>query len=432
MKLKKLFAKILLLVVFTTSILNISYASTAENLANLNNNIHSKAAVVIEETTGKVIYNKNAYERNYPASTTKILTAIIAIEECNLDETAVASEYAITSIPSGYTDANIQIGESLSIKDLLYAMMVKSANEAAVIIAEHISGNVDEFSKLMNKKAEEIGCKDSHFVNPNGVHDENHYSTAYDMAIIAQYCMKNETFRKIVSTTSYTLPATNMYESNDRTFSNSNTLIIKNNNAREDNYYYPYATGIKTGYTSSAQNCLVASAEKNGMKFISVVLGATLTDEGLSERYLDTINLFEYSFDNYSFQKVKDKGNFIETVSIDNASSDTKNLEIAIDDNIIALTSLDVNISELNPEIILDEDLKAPIEIGDTVGKIKYEIEGITYEADLVAKSEVKKKTYIGYIIYGIIAIIIAGVVIVNYNIKRKKRIQRINYKNNF
>ena len=262
----------------------------------------------MESSTGKIIYEKNGYEKKYPASTTKMLTAILAIEHCNLDEMATASEFAINSIPSGYSTANIQIGESLSVRDLLYALMLQSANESAVVLAEHISGSQEAFADLMNQKAAEIGCKNTHFVNPNGVHDEDHYSTAYDLALIAKYAMQNETFREIVKTTSFTLPATSAYPSNTRTYTNTNNLIIYDNRNRPDNYYYEYATGIKTGYTSAAKNCLVSSAEKNGIEYICVVLGASITygnSGSISARYVDTINLFNYAFDNYSFRKLK-------------------------------------------------------------------------------------------------------------------------------
>ncbi|MBR3152341.1 MAG: D-alanyl-D-alanine carboxypeptidase [Clostridia bacterium] len=432
MKFKNIITKITLSVLILTTFSTCSFAGTKENIQELDSNVQSEAAVIIEETTGKVIYNKNAYEKYYPASTTKIMTAILAIEQCNLDEMATASEYAITSIPSGYTDANIQIGESLSVKDLLYATMLKSANEAAVILAEHVSGSVEAFSDLMNKKAEEIGCKNTHFVNPNGIHDEDHYSTAYDMALIAQYCMKNETFRKIAATTSYTLPATNRYETNDRTFLNTNELVIKNTNAREDNYYYPYATGIKTGYTTPAGNCLISSAEKNGMKFITVVFGALVTDEGLSQRYLNTIAMFEFAFNNYSFQKVKDQGNLIDTVEIENGTDDTKKLEIGIDKEIVALTSLDVDITNLKGEIDLNDDLKAPIKKGDKVGTITYEIEGLTYTADLIANSDVKKKTSAELIIWTTLIILLLIIGFLYFNKRNKRYRRRKNYYVNF
>ena len=261
-------------------------------------NIYSEAAILIDAQTGKILYDKDIYSRKYPASTTKILTAIIALEQCNLEDKATASHDAIFSIKSGYSIANIQEGESFTIRELLDVLMLQSANEAANIIAEHISGSVKEFSKLMNEKAKEIGCLDSNFINANGAHNENHYSTAYDLAMIAKYCMENETFRELAKKQECRLPATEIFEE-ERIFRNTNSLMQANSR-----YYYPYCNGIKTGFTTPAKNCLISSSNKDGFELISVVLHAESTEEGLSARYIDTINLFEYGYNNYNKDEI--------------------------------------------------------------------------------------------------------------------------------
>lgn len=394
----------------------------------------SEAVLIMESSTGKVVYEKNGYQKKYPASTTKILTAILAIEHCNLDESATASEFAINSIPSGYSTANIQIGETLSVRDLLYALMLQSANESAVILAEHISGSQEAFADLMNKKAVEIGCKNTNFVNPNGIHNENHYTTAYDLALMAKYAMKNETFREIVKTTSFTLPATNAYPANTRTYNNTNNLIIYDNRNRPDNYYYKEATGIKTGYTSFAKNCLVSSAEKNGIEYICVVLGASIIYEdghSISARYVDTINLFNYAFDNYSFRLLVDKGFNVDSVEIENATKETKNLDLLLSNEINIFASIDNRDTEIQPEISLIEGLRAPISKGDTVGTISYEVEGLRYTTDLIAGNDVKefKKSYI--LLYIVIFIGIFTVIIFSiryYNRKKKFTNKRNKY----
>lgn len=394
----------------------------------------SEAVLIMESSTGKVVYEKNGYQKKYPASTTKILTAILAIEHCNLDESATASEFAINSIPSGYSTANIQIGETLSVRDLLYALMLQSANESAVILAEHISGSQEAFADLMNKKAVEIGCKNTNFVNPNGIHNENHYTTAYDLALMAKYAMKNETFREIVKTTSFTLPATNAYPANTRTYNNTNNLIIYDNRNRPDNYYYKEATGIKTGYTSFAKNCLVSSAEKNGIEYICVVLGASIIYEdghSISARYVDTINLFNYAFDNYSFRLLVDKGFNVDSVEIENATKETKNLDLLLSNEINIFASIDNRDTEIQPEISLIEGLQAPISKGDTVGTISYEVEGLRYTTDLIAGNDVKefKKSYI--LLYIVIFIGIFTVIIFSiryYNRKKKFTNKRNKY----
>ena len=263
--------------------------------------IYSEGAVLMDSSTGKVLYGKNENEKLYPASTTKILTAIIAIEKYNLNDKVKANNSALVAIPSGYSSAAIQADESLTVQELLELFLIHSANEVGYIFAEDISGSVDDFAVLMNQKASEIGCKNTHFTNPSGIHNPNHYSTPYDMALIAKYCMKNETFRNIVSMTSCTIEPTDKYEK--RYFKNTNDLIDP-----KSKYYYENAIGIKTGFTSQAKNCLIAGSKKDNTELITVVLGAEATEDGRSGRYVDTINLFDYGFANYKTYKILNKG----------------------------------------------------------------------------------------------------------------------------
>lgn len=353
--------------------------------------IYSPAAILMDLNSGKILYEKNIYTKMYPASLTKVMTAIIVLENCELNDIATVSYESVMSLSSGYVTANLQIGEELTVEQLLYVLMVGSSNDAAIVLAEHISGSVEEFSKLMNEKAKELGCTSTNFINPNGVHDETHYSTAYDLALIAKYAMQNETFRTLVSTTSYTLPTTNKYDKEDRAFQNTNALLQYSNNQRADNYYYKYATGIKTGFTTPAKNCLVASADKDGLKFLTVVLGAGQTDEGLSQRYLDTINLFEYGYDTYSWIEIIKSGGVVHTTNIKNATRDTKKLDAVVGKDISALIKQEDKNNTILPEVTLNEDLKAPIKKGDVIGSVKYTVEGIDYTADLLANNDVKK-----------------------------------------
>ncbi len=268
--------------------------------------IYSESAILMEEKTGKILYEKDIHVRKYPASTTKILTAIIALEKCNLDEKAQASNEAVNIIKSGYSTANIKVGETFTIGELVDVMLIHSANEAANIIAEHISGTTVEFARIMNAKAKEIGCLDSNFVNPNGVHDENHYSTAYDLALIARYCMKNEKFREIVTKMQCELPPTELWQE-PRIFKNTNSLLLSDNR-----YYYPYCIGGKTGFTTPAKNCLISISNKDNFELVSVILHAESTEDALSARYLDTINLFEYGYNNYNIDDILEEYDMIE------------------------------------------------------------------------------------------------------------------------
>ena len=292
--------------------------STSDNkIQNLS--IYSDAAILMDSKTGKILYEKNSNEKKYPASTTKILTAIIAIENCNLSDTISASYNAIMSIPSGYSIAEIKENEVLTVEQLLNVFLIHSANEAGYILAEHISGSISNFADLMNQKALEIGCTDTHFTNPSGIQDENHYSTAHDMALIAQYCMKNETFRQIVCKTSYTLEPTDKTPE-ERYFVTTNDLI-----KTSSEYYYPYCIGIKTGYTSKAKNCLISASQKDGLELITVVLGAEFTENGKSARNTDTINLFNYGFENYKYQEILSKNSVIKNVTVKMPQKKQKN-----------------------------------------------------------------------------------------------------------
>lgn len=250
---------------------------------------------MIEKETGDIVYQRNAETKMYPASTVKIMTAILTLENSNLTDIATVSQNAISLVPAGYSRSNIVVGENLSIQDLLYALLLPSGNDSANVLAEHIGGNIDNFVIMMNQKAMDIGCLNTNFTNPNGVHDENMYTTALDLALIAQYAMNISQFRTIVSTDTYTLPATNAYPNSDRTFTNSNHLIVPSSS-----HYYEYATGIKTGYTNPAQNCLVASAMKDNLEFIVVILGSTESNFGNQAKFVDAQTLFEFGFTYYS------------------------------------------------------------------------------------------------------------------------------------
>ena len=357
-------------------------------------NIESPSALLMDLNTGKILYEKNMNKKMYPASLTKVMTAILALENCELNEVATVSYDAVMSISSGYVTANLQIGEEVTVEQLLYVLMVGSANDAAVVLAEHISGSVEDFADLMNEKAKEIGCTSTNFLNPYGDHSENHYSSAYDLALMSKYAMQNETFRTLVSTTSYKLPTTNKYEKEDRLFTTTNALLIVNNNTRADNYYYKYATGLKTGFTTPAKNCLIASANKGDLELLTVVLGAGQNDQGLSNRYLDTINLFEYGYDNYILREIIKKGGVIETVTVSNATRDTKKLDAVVENDISALMkSVDKN-TALLPEVYINEDLKAPINQGDVIGTVTYTVEGVEYTENLIANNDVNKSNF--------------------------------------
>lgn len=351
-------------------------------------NLYSEAAVLIDSKTGTILYGKNENQKMYPASTTKILTAIIALEKCNLSDKITASYDAVMSIPSGYSNAAIQPDEVLTLQELLDMFLIHSANEVGLILAEHISGSTEEFANLMNQKAIEIGCTNTHFTNPSGIHDENHYSTAYDMALMARYCMQNEEFRKIVAKKSCTIAPTDKYE--ERYFVNTNDLILPSSQ-----YYYQYAVGIKTGYTSQAKNCLISASLKDDLELIAVVLGAQTTETGKSGRYIDTKNLFEYGYSKYKFQEIATKNSVIKEITVDNATKETQNLELLLKDSISSIAPINFDSNNLDYNIELNENISAPIAEGAVLGKITYNINGINYSSDLLASHNVEKSNLI-------------------------------------
>lgn len=385
--------------------------------------VYSQGTVLLETSTGKVLYGKNENEKLYPASTTKILTAIIAIEHYNLTDKITANKSAITAIPSGYSNAAIQPGESLTVEELLQLFLIHSANEVGYIFAEDISGSIDNFANLMNKKAIEIGCKNTHFTNPSGIHNAEHYSTAYDMALIAQYCMKNTAFRNIVSMTSCTIQPTDKYEK--RYFKNTNDLLDS-----KSRYYYENAIGIKTGFTTQAKNCLIAGSKKDNMELITVALGAEATADGRSGRYVDTINLFNYGFENYKIQKINTANTEIQNLTIENATKDTKNLPLLLKDDIYALVPTNIDLSTLKYDIDINSNVSAPITENDVLGKITYTIDGINYSSDLLAEHTVEKFNY--YLLAIQIALAIFVLFILFKLIFFRKKKKKKNYYKNY
>jgi len=379
-------------------------------------NINSQAAILVEVSTGRIIYEKNSTKQMYPASTTKIMTAILVIENCDLTEIVTVKESALSNIPTGYVTCNLQIGEEISINDLLYALMVPSANDAAYVLAEHVGGSVEEFSNMMNNKAEELGCMSTHFVNPNGIHSNSHYTTAYDLYLIASYAMKNETFKNLVTTTEYTLPATNKYPTDDRILKTTNDLINPNRNN-----YYKNAIGIKTGYTSQAGNCLVAEASRDGLEFISVILNGDKNNSSI--RYTDTIKLFDYAYDNFTLTKIIEKDSIVNTIEIENATKETKSLDLIIDESITVINNKSIDMNNVIPEISLNENLEAPISARTVIGTIKYKVDDIEYSANLLAKNDVIEKnyTYIYLLASGIILLLISNMMIKRSKKTRKK-----------
>ena len=350
----------------------------------------AKSAILIEATTGEVLFEKNADEILYPASTTKMLTAYIALQMADLDNDVVTiSQEAIDMVPSGYQKVPLSAGEKVSMEDLIGAMLVMSGNEAANAIAEYLCGSIDAFADLMNRTAQMLGCSsDTHFANPSGLQDTNHYTTARDLAIIAQEAMKDERFRAIVAKPTYDMPDTNMRPA--RTLVGG-TSILK----AEDSYYYSSATGIKTGFTNAAGYCFVGSGKRGGIELISVVLYTSKAG-----RWTDTKKLLEYGFTqvesispeslyaesprviDISGFSLEDRGHGELTLGI-RAVDETRDMTIVGNQEKIDL--LRENFSEVSV-IRWTREFRAPITVGDVMGILTFYAEdGSTADYELVA-----------------------------------------------
>lgn len=255
--------------------------------------IGAESAIVMEANTGAILYSKNIHERLYPASTTKILTCLIAAETSSLDETVSFSHDAVFSLPPGSSNMGMDVGQTLNMEEALYGILVGSANETANAVAEHIGGSMEAFAEMMNQKAKELGCTDSHFMNANGLHDDNHYTSAYDLAVIARAFFQNELLAKIAGTPSYHYKPT-ATQPDDFILRTHNKLVNKE-------YPYEGLIGGKTGYTDNARQTLVTCAERNGMKLICVVM-----KEESPNQFTDTMDLFNYGFSNFEVVNVSE------------------------------------------------------------------------------------------------------------------------------
>lgn len=367
--------------------------------------ISADAAILIDSSSEKVLYSKNENQKMYPASTTKILTAILTIENCNLNDVVTVPYEAISSITSGYSVAALQTGEQLTVEQLLQVMLVHSANDAANVLAFHVSGSIENFAELMNNKVSELGLTNTHFTNPSGMHDENHYSTAHDLAIIMKYCMKNDTFRSLSSLKYCTIPATNKYDV--RVFNTTNELLIYDNRDVSSNYYYKYAIAGKTGYTTQAKNCLVSVAKKENLELICVVLSAGIYPNNVSAKFVDTKSIFDYGYNNYTIKKLREKDAIATQIEVGNGTKETRNLDLLISDDLSALVTQDEFDTEFEPQIELQDNLFAPIAQGQVVGKITYTIDGIQYSSNLLASHSVEQSGFITIVVQIILVILI-------------------------
>lgn len=355
--------------------------------------INAKSAALIELNTHAIIFSYELDRKVYPASLTKIMTCMLALENGNLDDILTISSVAFTDVDEYSSSAGLVEGERLPLREVLYGVMVSSANEACNAVAEYISGDIPSFVALMNQKAQELGMTNTHFANPHGLHDDDHYTTARDLATLASWAWQNPQFREFATTIEHVLPATELSE--ERTLHTTNYLTI---NSPDNKYYYELASGVKTGFTTPAGGCLIATATSGELSFMSVVCGCSTVvhDDGsqTDQRFTQTKELLQFGFDNYSFVQVLSSTAMLDQPELRNAEGRN---------NVVVHAKQDVTVllpNSCKPEEVtmkLDYDfqppLKAPLDEGQRVGTVTAYYTNIPLaKTDLVTLTAVEEK----------------------------------------
>lgn len=421
MKIKKRLFVLLTILAIVCAQAAPTFAASAESPQ-----IQASSAIVMDADTGKILFEKDIYTKRQPASTTKIVTCMVALENLDLDQ-EITVKHDATQMGS---IIDVKKGEVFVAEDLLYALMLPSANDAAVALAEEIGGNVDNFCKMMDEWAEECGAKGTHFLNPNGLNwqgQEEHLTTAYDLALITREAMKNKTFRKLVSTVNYTIPATN--KSKARKLKNTNKCLYSEKaitveeetsstengktvvKTKESKFVPKYegTIGVKTGLTSTAGGCFVGAVNRNGTELISVVLNS-----GPDNRFYDTVKMWDYVLDNfYDTHKVIKKGEEVDKVRV--KRGEHRNVMGVAADTAAVTVTKGTGIDDVTTEF-KGKELQAPVKKGDKVGVVKvYNGKELVSQTDVLAAETIEKGgplSYIGIPDWLAILIYIAAVLI--------------------
>ena len=350
--------------------------------------INSRAYVVIDRKSNTILVGKNENQKKKMASTTKIMTALVVIENCELSDTVEVSKKAAGT---GGSRLGLKTGDKITVYDLLYGLMMRSGNDAAVCLAEHVAGSISGFAELMNKKALELGLSNTHFVTPHGLDEDEHYTTAYELAILSNYAMNNEIFAKIVGTKNYIITI-NGYP---KALTNTNELLGVLNGVY----------GIKTGFTNGANRCLVTCCKRGDMDIICVVLGA----DTKKYRTTDSIKLIEYSFNHFKYVNIENivsehfktwKEEYCQNFTITKGVSNY--LDITYDS--LPHSSIPVRedlIDSFQVYINCESVLNAPVEKGTSIGTITLELDGnIVYSGDIFVNNTVEQKNIFDYLSY--------------------------------
>jgi len=355
----------------------------------------AKAALLADPDTGEVLYARNIHDKLYPASLTKVMTALLVIEAVDegriaMDTVLTASESAIANLPDDGSNAGIKVGEELTVEQLLHCILVVSANEACDILAEGISGSVDAFVALMNERAAELGCENTHFMNTNGLQSVEHYTTAWDMYLITRKARTHDVFLRICNTKFYEVPPTNVNPS-PRKYYTTNYLI---STARNADYLYKGANGVKTGSTSDAGYCLIATADRGERSLLSVVLGAerVTREDGTrdTQSFSETVRLFDYGFDSFQRAVILDTLELIDEVSV-TLSQEQNTVKVHPAESIECLIPSDITPEDITRTVTFHaESVEAPVQKGQVLGTVTLSYGDAVYATvDLLADEDV-------------------------------------------
>lgn len=361
--------------------------------------IQAQAALLVDANTGLPVYEKNIHKELYPASLTKIMTALVTLEavdsgKLKLDQPITATPSAFVGLADDGSTTGIQVGETMTVDQLLYCMLVVSANEACNILAEAVAGSVNGFVEQMNQRAEALGCENTHFVNPHGLHDDRHYTSAWDLYLITCEAMKHPDFMRYCDTSAINIPGTNLHP--DVRKLNSTNYLISPFYSR--GYLNKNAHGIKTGHTSAAGYCLVSSASKGSLHYISVVMGTERLElpgkvsgtEIRTMSFYETNRLFKWGLENFSYQTVLESNETVQDVDVELSRTDQVAIHPAKD--VEVLLPNDLKPEDLKQDIQLKSSpIEAPIAEGDVLGKLTLSHDGKEYATvDLLALSDIE------------------------------------------
>ena len=400
MKTRRFFSLFFLLVLMASLVLTPASAADEESGVTPPE-LHCEAMLLVDANTGRMVYGKNEHEQMYPASLTKIMTALLVLEavdagQLTLDTPITATAEAL-EVPEGSSTAKIQVGDTYTLEQYLYCLLLPSGNEVAQILAIAVDGSVEAFVDHMNQRAEELGCEGTHFANPHGYHDDNHYTTAYDITRFMKAAMEYDLFQTILTSPNYTLPANGVSE--ERIIRNTNALT---SNWTYTQYLYGPGTGGKTGTTDEAGNCLVETARKGDMYLISVILGAEEVKQADgntdARQFSETIKLLNWGFDNFQRVTLSPDETLVTKVKV-NLSTQADEVNVKPLGSITRTLPKDIDLEqvEMVPSLF-SESVDAPVEAGQVLGILTIRYDGTEYgRLDLVADTAVERSDFLYY-----------------------------------